>query len=85
MADVIEAFKREQKKKDEFQKQMLEYRKTNIRFGDWPLRKMVEFCAEWQEVTGQLLKSQGLPYEEKLKDAKKRREFLKRMRRLPEK
>ena len=61
-------------------KRYLTYRKNSARYGNWALRDLIQFCAEWQEATGKLLFADTRTKEngrEKLKDAETRRKELK--------
>lgn len=73
MMENFNVKEKRKKKSDHF----IEYQRANSRYGTWQLKDIIEFCIEWQEITGEILKSDSKTFlkgKEKLKDAKIRRE-----------
>ena len=79
---MMENFTAEKKPPEitERQKRLMAYRMNCSRYGNWTLRDLIEFCAEWQEATGKLFFADARTKEkgrEKLEDAQERRKDLK--------
>lgn len=39
----------------EKEKRFMDYRRKSIRYGNWSMRRLIQWCADWQAVTGMLL------------------------------
>ncbi len=62
MTEVSEIFKRDPVKKENELTELVRFlRETKAKYGKWPMRDIITFCAEWQEVTGRLLELGNRP------------------------
>lgn len=79
MIEVKDVFKlTEEDKKKEKARRMNELRRFQLQMSGIPMRRLLEFGIEWQEVTGKLLKKYNRPgWEEKSADVYRRKKELK--------
>ena len=63
-------------KKDEY---LTFLRRMQLKHQSWSMRDICKFCIEWNEITAELLKAGGKPYEANLADAEKWRKRLKQL------
>lgn len=79
MTEVNDVFKlTEEDKKKEKARRMNELRRFQLQLSGIPMRRLLEFGIEWQEVTGKLLKKYNRPgWEEKSADVYRRKKELK--------
>lgn len=79
MTEVKDVFKlTEEDKKKEKERRMNELRRFQLQLSGIPMRRILEYGIEWQEVTGKLLKRFNRPgWEEKSADVYRRKKELK--------
>lgn len=62
MTEIAEVFKQDPAQKEKELSQRVRFlRETKCRYGDWSMKDLVIFCAEWQEVTARLLEIGNRP------------------------